>query len=84
MTKRFIVDINHFDTDKVGKSIVDTIKKTFDKEDRFKLYVGGWSDDPNEMINICDKGSNDLSYNGLIDHISKLHLVYQKCKEDDN
>lgn len=83
MTNKFIIDINDFEDVSVCEKIVDTIKKTFDKEDRFKLYIYGFAETPEQAVDVCDKGSNDLSYKGLIDHITHLHIVYQKCKEDN-
>ena len=77
------VNINDFNTADDCHYVIDVIKKTYDKEDRFYLLVSGCYEDPNEKVSVSDKRSNDLSYQGLLDHISKLHLVLEKIKEDN-
>ena len=83
LVSSFIFDIRDFDTPDVSQKIVDAIKKIFDKEDRFKLYIRGCYEDPTEAVDVCDKDADDISYKGLIHHVSKLHILYKKFKEDD-
>ena len=82
MTKQHTVllDLNDFDTADMSEWFVNRIKRdnTYDKKHRYKLFIGGCFENPHEKVACCDKGCDYISYEGLLDHISKLHLLYKR------
>ncbi len=74
------VNINDFDTADDSQYVIDHIKKTFDKEHRFKLIIGGF-EDPDEKLNIRTKGSDDNSYEAVLHFISTIHLLAAPIKK---